>query len=195
MYRHDGSTDNSWYSYQCGHCDRLVTGAVLSSFERPDGKRVMWLLCPNCADGSVLTTDGSVVPSVAFGPTIQGLPNGVSKAYKEVRNCLSVDAFTACELVCRKILMHVAVEKGAKEGESFVDYLAYLEDKGFITPPMKDWVDLIRQHGNKAAHLLEKVDRERAESTLMFTAELLRLVYEMEHMAKQYTQPPKTDSI
>ncbi|GAH97296.1 unnamed protein product, partial [marine sediment metagenome] len=30
-------------------------------------------------------------------------------------------------------------------------------------------------------------DQNRAESTLMFTAELLRIVYEMEHLAKQYT--------
>jgi len=86
--------------------------------------------------------------------------------------------------------MHVAVEKGAKEEESFSSYLSYLERLGFVTPPMKGWVDLIRQHGNKAAHLLEKPSRERSESTLMFTAELLRLVYEMEHLSKRYAEKP-----
>ncbi len=105
---------------------------------------------------------------------------------------MSVSAYTACELLCRKILMHIAVEKGAKEGESFSEYLSILGEKGYITPPMGKWVDLIRQHGNKAAHLLEPPDRTRAESTIMFTAELLRLIYEMEHMANQYTPKPKT---
>ena len=57
-----------------------------------------------------------------------------------------------------------------------------------ITPPMKGWVDLIRQHGNKATHSLESPDKKRAESTLMFTAELLRLIYEMEHLSMQYTE-------
>jgi hypothetical protein len=51
---------------------------------------------------------------------------------------------------------------------------------------MKEWVDLIRQHGNKSTHKLDSPEKERAESTVMFTAELLRLVYEMAFMAKRY---------
>ncbi len=83
--------------------------------------------------------------------------------------------------------MHVAVDKGAKEGDTFGSYLTYLENQGYVTPPMKGWVDLIRQHGNKSTHRLESPDRKRAESTLMLTAELLRLIYEMQYMAMQYT--------
>jgi len=41
--------------------------------------------------------------------------------------------------------MHVAVEKGAKEGESFAGYLAFLEQQGYVTPPMKPWVEVIRR--------------------------------------------------
>jgi hypothetical protein len=100
---------------------------------------------------------------------------------------MSVTAFTACELICRKILMHIAVEKGAKEGETFASYLTHLETQGYVTPPMKSWVDLIRQHGNKATHKIESPDKGRAESTLMFTAELLRLTYEMDYLARKYT--------
>lgn len=54
---------------------------------------------------------------------------------------------------------------------------------------MKSWVDLIRQHGNNSTHKLAIADPKRAQSTLMFTGELLRLIYEMEHVAKQYTNP------
>ena len=142
----------------------------------------------NCGNGSVLAKDGNVYPGVPFGPNIDGLPEDVLDAYKEARNCMTVNAFTSCELICRKILMHVAVEKGAKEGDMFAIYLSYLEEQGFVTPPMKGWVDLIRRHGNKATHSLESPDKKRAESTLMFTAELLRLIYEMEHISKQYTE-------
>jgi hypothetical protein len=99
---------------------------------------------------------------------------------------MSAGAFTACELVCRKILMHVAVEKGAKEGASFSSYLKHLEGAGYVTPPMKKWVGLIRAHGNESTHRLPAPDQNRAESTLMFTAELLRLVYEMESLAEKY---------
>jgi hypothetical protein len=88
--------------------------------------------------------------------------------------------------------MHVGVDKGAKEGESFAHYLTHLEKQGFVTPTMKPWVALIRSHGNEATHLLSPPSKERAEGTLMFTAELLRLTYEMDHLASRYapSEPP-----
>jgi hypothetical protein len=83
--------------------------------------------------------------------------------------------------------MYVAVEKGAQTGDSFSNYLTHLANLGYITPPMKGWVDLIRKHGNLSTHQLPSPDRTRAESTLMLTAELLRLIYEMEYLSSKYT--------
>ena len=186
----DTREPTSRYVYTCGYCNTKVSGIVVSTYETPIGK-VKWVLCTDCGYGSVVN-DGSLYPSMLFGPIIEGLPQEVEEAYQEVRNCMSVRAYTACELLCRKILMHVAVEKGAKEKETFSFYLTFLSEQGYITPPMTRWVDLIRQHGGKATHLIEKPDRQRAESTLMFTAELLRLIYEMEHIANQYTPEPQT---
>jgi len=177
----DGSAKDAWFKYECGHCGAKVSGAVIARHEN-----IMWLLCPNCGNGSVRDQKGNIHPAVTFGPYITGLPSDIAEAYEEARRSMSVSAFTGAELICRKILMYVAVEKGAKEGESFTFYLDHIEKVGYITPPMKTWVNLIRKHGNIAAHILEKPDRRRAESTLMFTAELLRIVYEMEHLAKQY---------
>jgi hypothetical protein len=186
----DGSTEAGWATYVCGHCNTKVTGAVVAtySWQNTQGITILnkWLLCPNCSLGSVIIND-RVFPGSPFGPKIQGLPADVEDAYEEARRCMEVSAYTAAELICRKILMHVAVEKGASEGESFVSYLSYLENNGYVTPPMKTWVDLIRQHGNRATHKLETPEKERAQSTVMFTAELLRLIYEMEYLAKQYT--------
>lgn len=99
---------------------------------------------------------------------------------------MKAEAFTGAVLICRKILMHVAVEKGARAGETFASYVAYLADQGYVTPPMRRWVDVIRQHGNSATHEIEEPDEDRAEGTLMFTGELLRLIYEMEHQADKY---------
>jgi hypothetical protein len=53
---------------------------------------------------------------------------------------------------------------------------------------MKPWVDLIRQHGNESTHELPAPEERRAESTLVFTAHLLKSVYEMDKMTKLYTQ-------
>lgn len=186
IYKPDGSTSNGWFTYECGHCGAKVSGAVVACHEN-----IKWLLCPSCGDGSVRDRNLNIHPGVAFGPHITGLPNEIAEAYEEARRSMSVSAFTGAELICRKILMYVAVEKGAKDGESFAFYLDHLEKKGYITSPMKMWVDLIREHGNIAAHILEKPNQKRAESTLMFTAELLRIVYEMEYLANQYK--PKSE--
>lgn len=187
--RPSGQTSDSWETFVCGHCGVKVTGATLARFNHRRNDRVIantWVLCTNCGEGSTIV-NGNVYPGSVFGPDVEGLPDDVKDAYQEARRCISVNAFTACDLICRKILMHVAVEKGAEEGKTFAHYVDHLQTEGYITPPMKRWVDIIRQHGNKATHKLEPSERTRAEGTLMFTAEMLRLIYEMDFLANQYT--------
>jgi DNA-directed RNA polymerase subunit RPC12/RpoP len=183
--RPDGSTEDSWYPFRCATCERDVSGAVVARAKSATDV-VRWLQCPHCGDGAVQRVDKNIYPGVAFGVKLEGLPEEVERAYTEARNCMAADAYAACELVCRKILMYVAVEKGAKEGESFSGYLSYLREKGFVTDAMMGWVKIIKESGNKATHEIERVDKGRGESTVMFTAELLRIVYEMEFMAKKY---------
>lgn len=87
--------------------------------------------------------------------------------------------------------MHVAVDKGANEGETFASYIDHLQQQGYVTPPMESWVALIKQHGNLANHRLDPPDRKRTEGTLLFTTQLLRSVYEMGFIAAQFA-PPKS---
>lgn len=184
----------AWIPMECGHCGRSVSGAVVSFVVTPEGHANHWLQCPTCGEGSVRLSSGRTVPGSPVGPSLSGLPSDVGEAYEEARQCMAVGGSVAAELVCRKILMHVAVEKGAKDGQTFAQYLGHLETEGYVTPPMKKWVDLIRTHGNEATHELAPVSSERAESTLMFTAELLRLTYEMEAMADKYAPAPAGES-
>lgn len=183
--RYDGSTAGAWENIICGHCGRPVGAAVIARAE--DGT-VAWLWCPACGGGSVRGAEGVIHPTTKAGPAVEGLPDEVAAAYEEARASHGVGAYTASELLCRKLLMHVAVDKGAQEGLSFVEYLNHLETAGYITPPMRPWVNLIRQHGNEATHLLAAPGRERATGTLLFTAELLRLTYEMGHLADRFVQ-------
>lgn len=187
ILRRDGSTTDSWYAFTCGHCGR--DGSALVIAKSQGDTKSLWIQCPTCAKGSVVVNT-RVFPDVPFGPKLAGLPDAVDAAYEEARDCMAVAAYTAAEGICRKILMHVAVDKRAAPKLTFAKYISYLESEGFITPPMKNWVDLIRKHGNEANHELEPPDRERAESTVMFTAQLLRSVYEMDHLAKQYQRTP-----
>lgn len=185
------TSTNAFRSYVCGYCGFHVSGALVASAPAPISAaatgEVEWVRCCHCGQPSAIDVDGQVHPGRLGGVAVDGLPDDVLASYQEARQCLAVHAYTACELLCRKILMHVAVDKaGGKPGDSFANYIGVLEKAEYITPPMKGWVDLIRQHANEATHSLPAPSGDRAEGTLMFTAELLRIVYEMEHLASKY---------
>lgn len=75
--------------------------------------------------------------------------------------------------------MHVAVQKGAKAGESFASYVEYLRDKHYIPPDGEAWVDHIRKKGNEANHEIVLKSRDEAEELIQFTEILLKTIYEM----------------
>jgi Domain of unknown function (DUF4145) len=174
----------------CPHCGNSVMAAVIAQ-THAEAPAVAWLRCASCNSGAV-DNNGRLWPSPMVGEAVDGLPAEVAAAYEEARKTAGVGAYTSCELMCRKILMHIAVDKGASEGENFITYLDFLKTSGYITPPMVPWVDLIRTHGNASTHRLQAASEERAMNTLSFTSQLLRLVYEMEHRALRYVGPTPT---
>ncbi|MFJ5059790.1 DUF4145 domain-containing protein [Streptomyces nigra] len=174
---------SSYESITCGHCGEKVVGCVVAALYT--FAATQWIRCPSCGAGSVIHQNVQY-PGPKTGGDVAALPEDVHRAYEEARACASVNAFTAAEVMCRKILMHVAVDKGAEENKSFAYYIQYLSENGYVTPPMTPWVDAIRKNGNVAVHDIPATDEERAIGTLIFTEQLLRLVYLMEHLAAKY---------
>lgn len=183
------SDASSHVSSVCGHCGKSVQAAVLVQVHEAGFVPVAWLRCPACHKGSVVV-NGRQYPGAVPGEDLEGLPPEVEAAYIEAREAMGVHAFTAGELMCRKILMHVAVDKGATEGDTFAAYIDFLEGAGYITPPMKPWAEVIRKHGNSATHKIPPADDARGLGTLAFTTQLLRMIYEMDHKVSQYLAPP-----
>jgi len=111
---------------------------------------------------------------------IGGLPDDVKDAWREARVAHNVAAYTASEMMCRKILMHLAVDKaGSDPGKHFVEYVNELQAKGYITAGLKDVVDRIRQRGNTANHELPSSTEEDSRLTITITEHLLEGVYEL----------------
>jgi hypothetical protein len=79
--------------------------------------------------------------------------------------------------------MHIAVDKGAKANQAFLDYINYLADKGYIPPDGRVWVDYIRQRSNEANHEIVLMSREDAVGLVSLTEMLLRLIYELPNLA------------
>lgn len=134
-----------------------------------------------------------VVPAPKLGEVVKSLPGDVGQAYEEARSCTSAGAYTAAVMLCRKILMHVAVEKKADKNQSYAHYVNYLEAKGYVPPDGKQWVDRIRDLGNDANHDLPRSTQEDALDALEFTGQLLKFVYELPARVPRKKKEPAAD--
>jgi hypothetical protein len=184
------------YPMTCGHCGKDVGAEIVhadgitssalaaATVDLPVGV-ALWLRCPVCGEGSVRTKIGPRKPSVIYpgarpGRDIPNLPRDLDAAWGEARSAYSVGAYTAAEMMCRKILMHLAVDvaKG-KPGKSFVQYIDDLESSGYIMAGLKPVVDQVRDRGNKANHELPASTEQDSRTTLTITQHLLIGIYEL----------------
>ncbi len=165
--------------YTCGWCDSLVGATVGFDYVDGGGAALSAVrLCPNCNYPTFLDPMGTVVPESPYGEQVEHLSSDLAGLYGEARNCVSVGATHAAVMVGRKIIMHVAVDKGAKENQGFGAYVDYLVKNNLVPPDTEGWVDEIRQLGNDANHEIFDIGTDEAKATVDFVAMLLRLLYE-----------------
>ena len=147
-----------------------------------------WLMCNVCGMGTFAMGYSSSPAKLYPRAKPLNLPNyldeDVRKTALEALGCYTVDAFTACTLMCRKIIFHMAVDAGLPEknergfAPSFFDCVEHLVEEGYITKRQKEqWVDSVRVWGNTATHELDSLDGKVALSALEFTFQLLKMVY------------------
>lgn len=173
-------------SFICGFCSTKVSsvkGYKLGKNSDGSGSQLGAVyLCPNCGGPVFRTPQGQTFPSPPMGRHVQFVPEALDALYEEARRCTSQNCFTAAVLVCRKMLMNIAVQEGAAEGLRFIEYVTYLSDQGCIPPNGKHWVDHIRKKGNEATHEIALMTDEDASELLGFVEMLLRFVYEFPTM-------------
>lgn len=179
------ATSNEVY-IRCYYCGRDVAAEVVHVHKEYShgGQRVVprtrWLQCGSCGEGSVMNAQGIVYPSAPAGRPVQGLPDEVANAWREARTAHAVTAYTAAEVMCRKILMYVAVDKAnSKVRQSFKEHVDDLAAAGLFAPSIKPAVDKVRDRGNDAAHELPHTTEQESLATLGITEHLLRGVYEI----------------
>lgn len=176
-------------SYRCGYCgDSVASNRGLQGQYQGRNPGAFMVICPNCTYPSFIRA-GAQTPDVRTGNDVSGIDEqSVLDLYNEARDCTSVSAYTAAVLCCRKILMHVAVAKGADEGQSFVSYVDHLAEAGYIPPDGKEWVDHIRKVGNQANHEISIATRNASDELLSFVEMLLKFVYEFPHRVRSRGQ-------
>ncbi|MBI4299338.1 MAG: DUF4145 domain-containing protein [Chloroflexi bacterium] len=173
-------------SWQCGYCSYEVaskTGLRTATHE------AFIRICPHCNCPTFFSCDRKQWPGPRHGGLIAKLPKEVEVAYEEARGSLSVNAFTGSVMLCRKILMNVAVSKGADEGLQFAPYVEWLMKEGYVPKGSDGWLRYIKDRGNEANHQIVPMNSDDARGVLSFTEQLLRNVYVLPNLV-----PPKPAS-
>lgn len=164
--------------YVCGFCGSTVASSQgYFTNNRVNGYQGFIYICPHC-NGPSFIMGRTQIPGVAPGNTVQHLPADIEALYNEARQAVSVNAFTAAVLACRKLLMNIAVNHGAKQGATFVSYVEHLANAGFVPPNGRAWVDHIRSKGNEATHEIKLMNGLEATELISFAEMLLKFIYE-----------------
>ena len=174
-------------SWVCGYCgDKVASNSGYSTNQLR--AEVCILICPGCSRPTFF--EGSKrTPQNAPGDAVQNVPSELHSLYDEARASFAANAYTGAVMICRKILMHIAVNKGSKPNLRFIQYVEYLAEKNFLTPGGRDWVDYIRRRGNEANHEIELMTDEDAKTLISFVEMLLRFIYQFPEMV-----PPASDA-
>jgi hypothetical protein len=137
-------------------------------------------ICPRCNYPTLLTADGEQTPGVPMGRKVDALPDDVERFYSEARRCGTVNAYAGVVLLCRTLLMHLAVDRaGARLGADFTTCVNALDSGGWVAPNGRPWLEAVRVAGNKAAHRADPITKEEAETIMHFVEQLLRTLYEL----------------
>jgi hypothetical protein len=160
--------------FTCGWCGNVV--ASITGYRQERGIAKIYI-CPHCARPTLIDA-GLQSPGVSPGSDVGHLPHDVETLYREARDCCAASCYTASVLLCRKLLMNIAVEQGANPGESFIRYVEHLSSSGYVPPNGKGWVDHIRKKGNEATHEIHLMSKDDAGELLAFSEMLLKFIYE-----------------
>lgn len=181
MYNWQNTVSVGGRKYICGYCSSdIVSNEAFLAGVYPGELQASIFICHFCGRPTFFDYQGSQYPAPKYGGEVEYIPETIVKdLYNEARSCFSVHAYNAVVMCCRKLLMNIAIEKGAHDGLKFVQYVDYLEAQNLIIQGARPWVDKIRDLGNNANHRIDSVGQESAKLALDFSEMLLKSIFEM----------------
>lgn len=182
--------------YVCGWCGHAVS-AFVGLFKQlewfsvddiglrpfiPDRRETDIRICPECWIATTFLDRKVQLPGPIKGDNLDPRTKSddaqlIIALYNEARLAISQRAPSCAVLMFRKILMHIAVEQGAKPGLRFVEYVEYLKANGIVGKPQHPLLDRIRDEGNTENHEIRRATTEQADDLLNLTTLLIRSVY------------------
>ena len=182
----------------CANCKATVGATVEGSYERyldEPGYKLRWSLlsCPTCNSPLVIMQDdedarysdgeagwgrhATVYPEPVERQLGLAVPAPIRSAFGEARACQEAKAYTACAIMCRKVLEGVCSTHGAM-GNSLAANLKKLSDNGDLDKRLYEWSTTLRMFGNEAAHDVNvTVSREDASDLLDLAEAVAEYLY------------------
>jgi len=172
----------------CDHCEAVVDASVEGEFgfyhDHMDAPgRFALLRCKKCKSPILVTQELSWPefeywgkPSILYPDNERQLsisvPEPIRRAFSEASVCFNAKAYTACAIMCRKVLEGVCSAHQAK-GNNLSQKLKWLNKNGLIDDRLSEWATALRMLGNEAAHDVETTfDRPDAEDAMDFSEAL-----------------------
>lgn len=190
--------------YTCGHCGRDVSAALGlecqlagRTFKADKTCSVVDVrLCTNCLNATTFYRGGvgfqagdawfqEQIPAPLLGQAfdaskLDGNDSAIKlivELYDEARRAMGVNAPSCAVLMFRKLLMHIAVEKGAKTREGFSYYCDHLRTKNFVAVPQYPILTRIQKAGNAENHQIRRTTEKDARDLLNLMAHLIEGIY------------------
>lgn len=159
--------------FVCGYCGKDVSSS--RGYSDSAGAARIYI-CHRCSRPTFVL--GPVqVPGPLSAAEIEHLPPAVEGLWGEARRGSTVRVWTLVVMACRKMLMNVAVDQGAREGLKYSAYVEWIA-KNKLAPGNEDWVERIRDNGGEANHEIQASSEDDARDLMDFLEHLLRTVYE-----------------
>lgn len=191
---------NSWSAaqhiapadYECGFCSKEVGSS--SGYSTTGNGPSYIRICSRCNRPTFFDmTSGTPhqFPGSLPGTPVRNVPRELAALYDEARQSASAGAYTGAVMLCRKMLMNIAVKEGAKEGLRFVEYINHLESNHYFSPKSKEFVTYIKDLGNEANHAIAPKTQDDALAAIEFVHALLSHNYELpSKIPAKITAPP-----
>lgn len=174
-------------AYRCGYCGSK-TDTTLGMWHLGSSDIRDIRVCTNCKMATnLLTLSGDIIkqdPRPREGTSFDSTGKndgvlGIVGLYDEARTALAQCAPSCAVLMFRKLLMHVAVERGATENQKFVVYCKYLKENNVVGEPQHAMLDRIMDAGNAENHQIRSASSEEASDLLELVTMLIQSIYFM----------------
>lgn len=192
MNKWHNTSDIRGKNYICGYCGKDINsfrGYYISNsgVTTPNGEGYIYI-CHNCNKPTYIS-NSEQTPGSMYGEQFEEEifdDKLIYLLYEEARKCMKINAYSSVGMCCRKLLMHIAVNCGAKEGQKFIEYVNYLDTNNYIPANCKEWVDIVRNKGNEANHEIIILNEKDAKQLINFIQMIISVIYKMPYQAKKY---------